>query len=62
MGLLKHPACVGLMRAAVLRELGRQHARSFRCVWDAVAWRLRGLAASDGAAVPGYAVTEKVVG
>ena len=36
--LLKHPACVGLMREAVLRELGRQHGRSFRSVWDAVAW------------------------
>jgi hypothetical protein len=36
--LLKHPACVGLMREAVLRELGRQHDRSFRSVWDAVAW------------------------
>jgi hypothetical protein len=37
-GLLKHPACVGLLREAVLRELGRQHERSFRSVWDAVAW------------------------
>jgi hypothetical protein len=36
--LLKHPACVGLTREAVLRELGRQHERSFRSVWDAVAW------------------------
>jgi hypothetical protein len=36
--LLKHPASVGLMREAVLRELGRQHERSFRSVWDAVAW------------------------
>jgi hypothetical protein len=26
------------MREAVLRELGRQHERSFRSVWDAVAW------------------------
>jgi len=37
-GLLKHPACVGMTREAVLRELGRQHERSFRSVWDAVAW------------------------
>ena len=28
--LLKHPASVGLMREAVLRELGRQHERSFQ--------------------------------
>jgi hypothetical protein len=36
--LLKHPACVGLTREAVLRELGRQHERYFRSVWDAVDW------------------------
>lgn len=34
----EHPACVGLVREAVLRELGRQHDRSFRSVWGAVAW------------------------
>jgi hypothetical protein len=36
--LLKHPACVGAPRAALLRSLGKRCGRSFASVWDLVEW------------------------